>query len=155
MQDRYLFRGKRIDNGEYVIGNRIDDGVTGQVFIHAVGNSVNESDKVGEEGGLQFVAFEVALYTICQCTGLKDKNGTLIWENDIVKHYNDDAHPENYCTGTVLWDENYAGFYRTSNEYGLSKPRISSDCIYEVVGNVFDNPELLEEKYGDMQTQES
>jgi uncharacterized phage protein (TIGR01671 family) len=155
MQDRYLFRGKRIDNGEYVIGNRIDDGVTGQVFIHAVGNSVNESDKVGEEGGLQFVAFEVALYTICQCTGLKDKNGTLIWENDIVKHYNDDAHPENYCTGTVLWDENYAGFYRTSNEYGLSKPRISSDCIYEVVGNVFDDPELLEEKYGDMQTQES
>lgn len=155
MQDRYLFRGKRIDNGEWVIGNRIDDGVTGQVFIHTVGNSVNESDKVGEEGCLQFVAFEVAPATICQCTGLKDKNGKVIWENDIVKHYNDGAHPENYCTGTVLWDENYAEFYRTSNEYGLSKPRISSDCIYEVVGNVFDNPELLEEKYGDMQTQES
>jgi hypothetical protein len=44
MQDRYLFRGKRIDNGEWVIGNRIDDGVTGQVFIHTVGNSVYESD---------------------------------------------------------------------------------------------------------------
>lgn len=145
MQDRYLFRGKRIDNGEWVIGNRIDDGVTGQVFIHTVGNSVNESDKVGEEGCLQFVTFEVAPATICQCTGLKDKNGNLIWENDIVKHYNDDAHPESYCTGTVLWDENYAGFYRTSKEYGLSKPRINSDCIYEVVGNVFDNPELLEE----------
>ena len=29
MQDRYLFRGKRIDNGEWVIGNCIDDGVTG------------------------------------------------------------------------------------------------------------------------------
>jgi uncharacterized phage protein (TIGR01671 family) len=145
MQDRYLFRGKRIDNGEWVVGNCIDDGVTRQVFIHAVGNSVNESDKVGEEGCLQFVAFEVAPSTICQCTGLKDKNGKLILENDIVKHYNDDAHPEGYCTGTVLWDENYAGFYRTSNEYGLSKPRISSDCIYEVVGNVFDNPELLEE----------
>ena len=145
MKDRYLFKAKRKDDGEWVFGNRIDDGVTGQVFIHAVGNSVNESDKVGEEGCLQFVAFEVAPATICQCTGLKDKNGNLIWKNDIVKHYNDDAHPESYCTGTVLWDENYAEFYRTSNEYGLSKPRISSDCIYEVVGNTFDNQELLEE----------
>jgi len=81
MQDRYLFRGKRIDNGEWVIGNRIDDGVTGQVFIHTVGNSVNESDKVGEEGCLQFVAFEVAPATICQCTGLKDKNGNLTFKN--------------------------------------------------------------------------
>lgn len=128
MQDRYLFRGKRAGNGEWVIWDAIT-GIPHDLYIQ--------------------------VKTICQCTGLKDKNGTLIWENDIVKHYNDDAHPENYCTGTVLWDENYAGFYRTSNEYGLSKPRISSDCIYEVVGNVFDNPELLEEKYGDMQTQES
>ena len=91
------------------------------------------------------IQVEVDPNTICQCTGLKDKNGNLIWENDVVKHYNDDAHPESYCTGTVLWDENYAGFYRTSNEYGLSKPLINRDCIYEVVGNVFDNPELLEE----------
>ena len=44
----------------------------------------------------------------------------------------------------ALWDENYAEFYRTSNEYGLSKLRINSDCIYEVVGNVFDDLELLE-----------
>lgn len=72
MLDRYLFKAKRKDDGEWVIGNRIDDGVTGQVFIHAVGNSVNESDKVGEEGCLQFVAFEVAPSTICQRTGLKD-----------------------------------------------------------------------------------
>lgn len=118
MQDRYLFRGKRAGNGEWVIWDAIT-GIPHDLYIQ--------------------------VKTICQCTGLKDKNGNLIWENDIVKHYNDDAHPESYCTGTVLWDENYAGFYRTSKEYGLSKPRINSDCIYEVVGNVFDNPELLEE----------
>lgn len=127
MQERYLFRGKTI-RGDWVQGLL-----------------ANKDEKwyIGNKTGRPF-AFEIRPYTICQCTGLKDKNGNLIWENDIVKHYNDDAHPESYCTGTVLWDENYAGFYRTSNEYGLSKPRISSDCIYEVVGNVFDNSDLLE-----------
>lgn len=153
MQDRYLCKARPI-------GTR-KQWVTG--FCAVLGEKtviiVNEPEKFYDvdsgknSHGNKIV--EVIPKTVCWCTGLKDKNGTIIWENDIVKHYNDDAHPENYCTGTVLWDENYAGFYRTSNEYGLSKPRISSDCIYEVVGNVFDNQELLEEKYGDMQTQES
>lgn len=157
MQDRYLFRGKRIDNGEWVIGNCIDDGVTGQVFIHVVGNSVNESDKVGEEGCLQFVAFEVAPATICQCTGLKDKNGRLIWENDIVscKH-------EKYIGTDVLdskmhkYTRNYAiEFENTFCNYGLRfrnksihfRCKQATLCMHdcEVLGNVFDNPELLEE----------
>ena len=157
MQDRYLFRGKRIDNGEWVIGNCIDDGVTGQVFIHTVGNSVNESDKVGEEGCLQFVAFEVAPATICQCTGLKDKNGNLIWENDIVPF----EHEK--CIGTDILDSkmhkyirNYViEFENTFCNYGLRFRNKSihfrctratlcmHDC--EVIGNVFDNQELLEE----------
>ena len=157
MQERYLFRGKRIDNGEWVIGNCIDDGVTGQVFIHTVGNSVNESDKVGEEGCLQFVAFEVAPSTICQCTGLKDKNGNLIWENDIVacKH-------EKYIGTDVLdskmhkYTRNYAiEFENTFCNYGLRfrnksihfRCKQATLCMHdcEVLGNVFDNPELLKE----------
>ena len=140
MQDRYLFRGKRIDNGEWVIGNRIDDGVTGQVFIHAVGNSVNESDKVGEEGCLQFVAFEVAPSTICQCTGLKDKNGKLIWENDIVSYC--DCTKEDYV---IAWEQNKACF--EYQEYSCSMMNFDelSGCEVEVIGNIFDNPELLEE----------
>ncbi len=153
MENRHLCRGKRTDNGEWVEGFYFcmthPNGRHTQDFIIPLGAELSLGTLVEK------IQVEVDQSTICQCTGLKDKNGKVIWENDIVKHYNDDAHPENYCTGTVLWDENYAGFYRTSNEYGLSKPRISSDCIYEVVGNVFDNPELLEEKYGDMQTQES
>lgn len=139
MQDRYLFRGKRIDNGEWVIGNRIDDGVTGQVFIHAVGNSVNESDKVGEEGCLQFVAFEVAPSTICQCTGLKDKNGKLVWENDIVEYR--DCTTERYV---VAYENDKACF--EYQQYGCSIMNFDemSSVEVEVVGNVFDNPELLE-----------
>ena len=148
MQDRYLFKAKRKDNGEWVEGFYFcmthTDGRHTHHFIIPLGADLSLGTPVEK------IQVEVDQSTICQCTGLKDKNGKVIWENDIVKHYNDGAHPENYCTGTVLWDENYAEFYRTSNEYGLSKPRISSDCIYEVVGNVFDNPELLEEKYGDI-----
>jgi uncharacterized phage protein (TIGR01671 family) len=141
MQDRYLFKAKRKDDGEWVIGNRIDDGVTGQVFIHAVGNSVNESDKVGEEGCLQFVAFEVAPSTICQCTGLKDKNGKLIWENDIVNCM--DAE----CCGYISWNESEAGFYFDIllEDGGFEEEHIYDyqDCM-EVISNEFDNKELLE-----------
>ena len=139
MNDRCLYRAKRIDNGEWIVGNRIDDGVTGQVFIHAAGNTVNESDKVGEDGCLRFVAFEVDPSTICQCTGIKDKNGKLIWENDIVKH---DFGKEQIGVqlAIVKYDSKYACYQ--------IKPIFDwmycdkSDC--EVIGNIFDNPELLE-----------
>lgn len=147
MQDRYLFRGKRIDNGEWVIGNRIDDGVTGQVFIHTVGNSVNESDKIGEEGCLQFVAFEVAPSTICQCTGLKDKNGNLIWENDIVAYWDsystESGLAEADCIGKVVWDDETISFQVTNRLSAESYEVLGDEC--SVIGNVFDNPELLEE----------
>lgn len=144
MQDRYLFRGKRIDNGEWVIGNRIDDGVTGQVFIHAVGNSVNESDKVGEEGCLQFVAFEVAPSTICQCTGLKDKNGKLIWENDIVMT----VYDGNEHIYQVVWDESELDFKATNGKENYESNFEYLPCCdeIEILGNCFDNPELLEEE---------
>lgn len=71
MENRYLFRAKRIDNSEWMIGNLIqtDDGVfiiQNYVPQHLIKN------------------YEVNPYTICQCTGLKDNNGKLIWENDIL-----------------------------------------------------------------------
>ncbi len=147
MEDRYLFKAKRKDDGEWVIGNRIDDGVTGQVFIHAVGNSVNESDKVGEEGCLQFVAFEVAPSTICQCTGLKDKNGNLIWENDIVAYWDsystESGLAEADCIGKVVWDDETISFQVTNRLSAESYEVLGDEC--SVIGNVFDNPELLEE----------
>ena len=149
MEDRYLFRAKRIDNGEWIVGNRIDDGVTGQVFIHAAGNTVNESDKVGEDGCLRFVAFEVDPSTICQCTGLKDMNGKLIWENDIV-----DGHIKRgaaFLNCLVLWNESKARFDVRAKgcNFPMTLDEVTGDISvggldYEVVGNKFDNPELLE-----------
>ena len=143
MNDRYLYRAKRTDNGEWVEGNRIDDGVTGKVFIHAVGNSVNESDKVGEEGCLRFVAFEVDPTTICQCTELKDKNGKLIWENDIMVAHLDDSFPEDATYTRVVWDNN--GFCTKEQGSEDISPLDKFDQEhFEVCGNIFDNMEMLE-----------
>ena len=146
MNDRYLFRAKRTDNGEWVEGNRIDDGVTGQVFIHAAGNTVNESDKVGEDGCLRFVAFEVDPTTICQCTELKDKNGKMIWENDICrrvllptkrieKNFRIAYVPYKCCLSAIDLDGSNITFL---SDY------INNQYEVEVIGNIFGNPELLE-----------
>ena len=143
MNNRYLYRAKRCDNGEWVEGNRIDDGVTGQVFIHAAGNTVNESDKVGEDGCLRFVAFEVDPSTICQCTGLKDKNGKLIWENDIMVAHLDEDYPEDETYIRIMWREN--GFCSIENGSEDITPIDKFDREhFEVCGNIFDNKELLE-----------
>lgn len=143
MEDRYLYKAKRTDNGEWVTGYILKDGVTGQTFIHAVGNSVNESDKVGEEGCLRFLAFEVDSSTLCQCTGLKDKNGRLIWENDIILA----GYYKWKCK--VVWDEACVRFIGLTNDKDVKIVYVdmvdrSNESAVEVIGNIIDNPELLE-----------
>jgi hypothetical protein len=73
-------KGIRIDNRQEVIGYLIVDEITGQHFIHAEGNSVNESNKVGEEGVLKFLAFEVIPETVVKSIGRKDREGRDIYE---------------------------------------------------------------------------
>lgn len=140
MQDRYLFRGKRLDNGEWVYGNliRSNDSEVGYEAIIIPTNDSNMYTKGGSIGDLGFENWHrVNETTICQCTGLKDKNGKLIWENDIVKINNSEVNAlitfrdfEIICT---IPREKYY------------KHRLEHTTEYEVVGNVFDNPELLED----------
>ena len=79
MEDRYLFKAKRIDNGEWVQGALFN----GESHC-IIGQEIKFSPYTEHE--CKIVGYEVDRDTICQCTGLKDKNGKLIWKNDIMKY---------------------------------------------------------------------
>ena len=133
MEDRYLSKAKRIDNGEWVEGYLIFS-FTGIPYI------VQEYDHILEVMQM----YEVDISTICQCTGLKDKNGKLIWENDIIE-CKDGKH--NFQT-QIEWDAYCAGFiFQDTETSAVGLDAITENGLYsesKVVGNIFDNPELLE-----------
>lgn len=136
MENRHLSRGKRIDNGEWVEGYLIvDEKDYSKYFIGYVFGTNDD----GTPHDLD--AVQVDPSTICQCVGLEDKNGKLIWENDIVNCLTED------CSGYIGWNESEAGFYFNVllEDGSFEEEHIYDyqDCI-EVIGNTFDNPELLE-----------
>ena len=117
MEDRHLYRGKRT--------------LTDNMWVYWDGFSGVQPNTVIEEE------------TICQCTGLKDKNGKLIWENDILSGHIDDEFPEDETRKRVVWHEN--GW--CTNEPGCDDYEALDDFDsenFEVIGNMIDNPELLE-----------
>ena len=97
---------------------------------------------ISNKEGMPF-AFEVRPETISQYTGLKDKNGNKIWENDIVNKVDTNGlgyHRERKCK--VSFDE--LGYWLLTTEYGDGYwlGEFDSEQL-EVIGNIFDNPELL------------
>ena len=81
--------------------------------------------------------------TLNQCTGLKDKNGTLIYESDIVRFYS----LYGYATFEIKWSEEFAAFGYEDDETDFSElGRLYDEAAYvEVIGNIYENPELLKE----------
>ena len=103
----------------------------------------NDMWYISNKAGRPF-AYEVRPETICQYTGLKDKNGNKIWENDIVKKVDTNGlgwHRERNCK--VSFDKE--GYWLLTTEYGdgywIGEVDIEQ---LEVIGNIFDNPELLD-----------
>jgi len=129
MEREIKFRGKRIDTGEWVEGD----------FIHGVGGKYGRSfilplTHIYPKGCNELDGWEVDPETVIQFTGLKDKNDKEIYEEDIVKC--DDI------IVAVTWKD--AAFHVITNESQGSSVFVQDRAKrFEVIGNIYENPELL------------
>ena len=126
-----LFRGKRIDNGEWVEG-----------YLYITHNGEYEIGSYSKELNIERFTHCVIPETVGQYTGLKDKNGKRIFEGDIVycKSRLDNANMViifECGQFRMVLSENYRSYQTNSGFYDIN-------CFdKEVIGNIYDNPELL------------
>lgn len=121
-----IFRGKCMDNGEWVKGFYVCVPDTHYIMTGKFDSLTN--------GIINSEAYKVDPSTIGQFTGLEDKLGTKIFEGDVI----DDLGVE-YI---VVFNSDYAQFRGKFDGWNAEISHIASRC--EVIGNIHDNPELLE-----------
>lgn len=167
MTREIIFKGKKVDNGEWIEGYLFDNGMSAEkrMFIGRlviVPYEGTACDKWSIEG-IDFD--EVDPDTICEYTGLTDKNGNKIWENDILMGH---GNPKDLAkavfgkfgvrdieTGSIV-DEVFGWHYEIIQTDAISRCEpfcwsmpLTKDyidrCEMEVVGSIFDNPELVKE----------
>ena len=133
-----LFRAKRIDNGEWVEGYYAMMGKGNLIRHYIVQNCALTGLFEDPEDNMYFNDVEIDSETLCQYTGLTDKNGKRIWENDIVRIKNS----MDEGIGNI---EFYGGMWYVDGEPSNSLHDIVEydDGELEVIGNIFDTPELL------------
>lgn len=168
MDREILFRGKRVDNGEWISGDLITTpfirNETQQNIVYILDITKADYDcfeDLTEENGI----FEVDRKTVCQYTGLSYKYGKRIFEGDICKFFDN-----SYCvdlTGVVKFGEysqdGSGGEYKLTPVIGVYAEICTNENYpewnrtislleamhlegFEVIGNIFDNPELTEIK---------
>lgn len=126
-----LFKAKRIDNGEWVEGCLVFNEFCSTAY-----------PQIGYMHTCKYVFCEVNPDTICQYTGLTDKNGCKIWENDILIAREPYSPSEKfylkYDNEVISFVGIYIGFEKIFHVY----KGVLENC--EIIGNIFDNKELLE-----------
>ena len=123
-----LFKAKRIDNDEWLEG-----------LVTRIENTFCLIREYGSN-----ISYECDVNTLCQYTGLTDKNGNKIWENDLIE-CKEISYGQliKHFLSQVEWDDVSTGFTFKDNQF--SWVFMDSLTVYEceVIGNIFDNPELL------------
>lgn len=126
----HLYKAKRLDNGEWVEGSCVN---VSNIHFYIFTGKLDIRN-----GYLDFEKYSVNPETVCQFTGLYDKNGNKIWENDIVRCYK-------YISGyDFVWNEKVQyknGHFRSKSVANLGFCSKRQNIL--VIGNIFDNPELL------------
>ena len=136
MNTRYLFRAKRIDNGEWVEGYYALIGKKHVIISKEPEGYYTES--IEERHGYEIVNVDPS--TICQCTGLK-----RFFEKDIVKRT--DVHEVGEPSiGIIEYDVENTAFVIHWIGEELYSPMYPWENKIKVIGNIFDNPELLEQE---------
>lgn len=134
-----LFRGKRKDNGKWVYGF---------YALFASNKGLKHGIYTGTENGC-VIPYEVDPETIGQFTGLTDRNGKKIFEGDIVKewsrHWKTPLKTEINIYEVVC---EYLGSLHLirKTEYGENSTPLYRRSVVEVIGNIYDSPELLGEQ---------
>lgn len=131
-----LFRGKRIDTGEWIEGWYCK-----QVFSRWPLKSCIIPSQLAEAGEISH--FAIIPETVGQYTGLTDIHGVKIFEGDIIEAHFDELFPDLATTLIVVWSD-YGWFGRDmeGNVDSLEQKWVSD--FFEIIGNIHDNPELLE-----------
>lgn len=145
MSREILFRGKRIDNGEWVEGALFDGSMYCYIVQHITRRELNPESECKGTG------FLVDRNTVCQYTGLTDKNGKKVFDGDICEFsvFDYNGHDTQYkgvvvYTGSryMLWKSKESEYYGSDGGFDLDWVMWQDD-EFEIVGNIFDNPELI------------
>lgn len=125
MENRHLYRAKRIDNGRWVYGlpSYDKDGEIREIEAY-------------EDTDVEFYVVDPS--TICQCTAMPDKNKKLVFEHDIVWDSDERAFYE------IIWNQEHMCWNVEDADGHKSELEECYGSTIEVNGNRFDNPELLE-----------
>lgn len=151
------FRGKRVDTNEWVYGYLVNSGHQINPYVEFWWIAQNRYDFGSvfnkESCDDTFIWNRVEPDTIGQYTGLNDKNGIEIYEGDIVRLFcNSNGYyiKPRWVNANIVWNEDFYGW-----EISFEHIRVGySECIgnfkydnsqIEVIGNIYDNPELMEE----------